>query len=149
LEANEDFLSREVETYLLHMQMACRHISHFTGIGLAKVESEVDIQQALNLYSIYKMISDDEINGSEIIKEFSVGGFNLKFNPPFTNQAGVSYGDLIFAHRVIPKFEKISKGDYSLIPEVVGEYYKCDEADSNQINELVSEASLKVWVGIS
>lgn len=120
----------DIEASLFKVSVAVMNISFFTGIPLQEVESEMSVEDVMNLYyscihQIYEEQDNIELQESYLFKD----QFWFIEPPYLTNESKTTFNQLITSKQVIKQMQELSAGKYEAIPYLASIYLRKEDEE--------------------
>ncbi|GAB0154745.1 hypothetical protein CHRYSEOSP005_00050 [Chryseobacterium sp. Alg-005] len=115
----------EMDVSLLNVSVAAMNLSYFTGIPMNEIDSEMSVDDVMNLYfSCFHQLYEEQ-NNIELREEYLFRDEFWKIEPPvLSHESKITFNELITSKQVIKQMQELSAGKWDAIPILAAIYLK-------------------------
>lgn len=115
----------EMDVSLLNVSVAAMNLSFFTGIPMSEIDSEMSVDDVMNLYfSCFHQLYEEQEN-IQLQEEYLFMDDFWKIEPPvLSHESKITFNELITSKQVIKQMQELSAGKWDAIPILAAIYLK-------------------------
>ncbi|GEN74093.1 hypothetical protein [Chryseobacterium lathyri] len=115
----------EMDVSLLNVSVAAMNLSFFTGIPMSEIDSEMSVDDVMNLYfSCFHQLYEEQENIQLQEEYLFMDDFWKIETPVLSHESKITFNELITSKQVIKQMQELSAGKWDAIPILAAIYLK-------------------------